>query len=74
MCKIVSISRNSFYQWTHPKDKKLTKCKELCDMIKEVFEESKQVYGSYRIQARLEKQGVFVSQSDYSFVYTLSYL
>ncbi len=63
MCKIVSISRNSFYQWTHTKDKRLTKRKELCNMIKEIFEESKQVYGSYRIQVALEKQGVSISRS-----------
>ncbi|MFW5879398.1 MAG: IS3 family transposase, partial [bacterium] len=31
-------------------------------MIKKIFDDSKQVYGSYRVKAELEKQGVFVSR------------
>ena len=31
-------------------------------MIKTIFDDSKQVYGSYRIKAELERQGVFISR------------
>lgn len=64
MCKYLNISKNSFYVWlNNEKTDRLTDSKKkLQNMIKTIFYESKQVYGSYRVKAELERHGVFISR------------
>ncbi len=61
---MLKVSKNAFYLWF--KNKKTNRLADkrtlLQKMIKKIFDDSKQVYGSYRVKAELEKQGVFVSR------------
>ncbi len=66
MCKYLKVSKSSYYYWT--KNKKLTspskeKTLFLDRRIKFVFEDNKQIYGSYRIQKVLEKEGLIYARS-----------
>lgn len=66
MCQYLSISRNAYYQWKKkgqsisPSAQKTMTLKE---RIQYIYEESKQVYGSYRIQKKLAKESIYVSRS-----------
>jgi transposase InsO family protein len=64
MCKCFKVSKNAFYSWI--KDKKMNRLNDnktsLQKMIQKIFDDSQQVYGSYRIKAELERQGVLVSR------------
>lgn len=64
MCKYLEISKNAFYWWlNNEKTSKLDDNKEMLQkMIKTIFDESKQVYGSYRIKAELERHGLHISR------------
>jgi len=65
MCKSMRVSKNAYYHWL--KNKKVTVIKtptvHLKERIKIIFEESREIYGSYRIQKQLEKEGEFYSRS-----------
>lgn len=65
MCKCFRISTNSFYKWRISRD--LIKGKastiELIARIKLLFKKNKMIYGSYRIQKSLEKEGFIYSRS-----------
>ncbi len=65
MCKHLKVSRNSYYHW---KSIKLTKKKYsrkaiLVNEIKKIFKDSRQTYGSPRIQVELEKIGYKISRT-----------
>ena len=65
MCKCLRVSKSSYYHWIKNKDRvkvKQSKIK-LKQRIKAIFAESKQIYGSCRIQKQLEKEGLFYSRS-----------
>jgi len=66
MCKYLKVGRSSYYHWvinnklTSPsKEKTLF----LDRRIKFIFEDNKQIYGSYRIQKVLEKEGLIYARS-----------
>ncbi len=65
MCKSMKVSENAYYKWIHTKD--LPKIKEskifLKDRILKIFEESREIYGSLRIQKMLEREELFYSRS-----------
>ena len=67
MCKCMNVSKNAYYHWY--KSRHLIKIKPskviLKERIKEIFEENRQIYGSYRIKEKLEKEG---------FIYARSYI
>lgn len=65
MCRYLGVSKNAFYAWFGNKkvDKMVDNKKRLQNMVKTIFDDSNQVYGSYRIKAGLERQGVCVSRS-----------
>lgn len=59
MCNLLEINRSSYYKRKKTKEKKRYKENQiLLRMIKEIFEESKQRYGSPRITAELNKRGI----------------
>ena len=65
MCKYLKISRNAYYNWL--KNKNLDKTKPslllLKEKIKEIFYANKEIYGSARIQQKLEREGLYYSAS-----------
>ena len=64
MCECFKVSKNAFYKWLKKEMTNKAAATEtpLRQLIKNIFADSKQVYGSYRIKAELEKQGVVVSR------------
>lgn len=65
MCQCMRVSRNAFYQWRKSLGKKGEKDSLvlLKDRIESIFHKSKQIYGSYRIQKILEREGLVYSRS-----------
>ena len=65
MCKYMKVSKNSFYCWLKKKD--LVKVKDskriLMERIKIHFEQSREIYGSHRIQKMLEREGLCYARS-----------
>lgn len=65
MCKVLKVSRNAYYYWrrqqvsTQPERRKQTLKRE----IKAVFNESRHIYGSYKITIELKKRGITLSRS-----------
>ena len=65
MCKVLKVSRNAYYYWrrqqssTQPEGRKQT----LKKKIKDIFKESRQIYGSYKITIELKKEGITLSRS-----------
>ncbi|WP_416221584.1 IS3 family transposase [Rhodohalobacter sp.] len=65
MCKVLKVSRNAYYYWrrrssaTTPESRKQI----LKRKIKTVFDENRQIYGSYKITKELHKMGVPISRS-----------
>jgi transposase InsO family protein len=61
----MKVSKNSYYYWLKNKD--IIKVKTPKDLLKEkikiVFENSREIYGSYRIQKMLEREGLSYSRS-----------
>ena len=59
MCKILEVSRSSYYKRKNQsKGKRARENKQLLKMIGEVFTESKERYGSPRITAELKRRGI----------------
>lgn len=65
MCKVLKVSRNAYYYWrrqqgsAQPESRKQA----LKKQIKAVFNESRQIYGSYKIAVELSKKGIMLSRS-----------
>lgn len=65
MCKSMKVSKNAYYHWLKNKDIVLLKTAtmHLKERIKALFEESREIYGSYRIKIKLEREGLMYSRS-----------
>lgn len=58
MCQLFSVNRSSYYAWcAHSPSEHSQTDKQLKDKIRQIFEESRQTYGTRRIKAALAKQG-----------------
>jgi putative transposase len=63
MCKIMQISRSSYYEWLQkPKCARAKKDEELLCKINTVFQEGRCTYGARRIKRRLARQGAVISR------------
>jgi len=65
MCECMKVSKNAYYHWVKIKcviSSESTKVK-LMKRIRVIFEESRQIYGSCRIQKKLEREGLIYSRS-----------
>ena len=63
MCKILKVSRSSYYSWlTRKASKGSIENQELMDRIKKIYELSKRTYGSPRITIALMEEGFHVSR------------
>ncbi|WP_371414974.1 IS3 family transposase [Streptococcus danieliae] len=58
LCKALGVSRSSFYYKPKPKHSS----KDLEEKVKESFEDSRKTYGTRRIKADLESQGITISR------------
>ena len=65
MCKCMKVSKNAYYHWLRNKDSLHFNASKMLlkERIKAVFNNSKQIYGSYRIQKQLEREQLFYSRS-----------
>ena len=59
MCRILEVTRSGYYEW----GKQPLSARKMADLlllihIKDIFEQSRQTYGSYRILAELTEQGI----------------
>ena len=63
MSEVLSVSRSGYYRWLKQKSKKQEQMAQLDQQIKEVFEASRQSYGSPRVHLALEKVSVVTSKS-----------
>lgn len=65
MCSCMKVSKNAYYHWCKIKDVAfiVTPKTRLKQRIKFIFEESREIYGSYRIQKKLEREDLFYSRS-----------
>ena len=65
MCRYMKVSKNAYYHWHKSKD--LTSVKtpkmHLKERIKVIFYDSREIYGSYRIQQMLKREGLIYSRS-----------
>ena len=58
MCRIFEVSRSGFYEWlSRPESARKQADRQLTEDLKQVFEDSRQTYGTRRIQDDLDPQG-----------------
>jgi putative transposase len=63
MCKILKISRSSYYSWlTRRPCKRSTENRDLAARIKQIYESSKKTYGSPRVTIKLQEEGFHISK------------
>jgi hypothetical protein len=61
----MTVSKNAYYHWLKTKDRQIieTPRMDLKRRIQFHFEQSKEIYGSARIQKDLEREGMLFSRS-----------
>lgn len=75
MCKVLKVSRSCYYRWySGGVSKRELENIKFTKLIKKIFYESKQRYGSPRIAAELRKQGYLISKVRVSKLMKLNYL
>jgi putative transposase len=63
MCKVLKVSRSSYYGWLLSKPgRRDIENEELSDRIKKIYESSKKTYGSPRVTIALLEEGIHVSR------------
>ncbi len=64
MCRIFEVSRSGFHEWlSRPESARKQADRQLTEDLKQVFEGSRQTYGTRRIQDDLDPQGQRVSRA-----------
>ena len=64
MCWVFEVSRSGFYEWlSRPESARKQADRQLTEGIKPAFEDSRQTYGTRRIQNDLDQQGQCVSRA-----------
>lgn len=63
MCHVLGVSRSGYYAWRRrtPSQREIAN-QALAEQIREVFEYSRQTYGSPRVHAELQRRGVMCSR------------
>jgi transposase InsO family protein len=63
MCEVLNVSRSGYYDWRKREPSQRQQANETLAMaIRQVYETSRESYGSPRIQAALQQQGIKVSR------------
>jgi transposase InsO family protein len=65
MCTCFKVSKNAFYYWLKNKDSQKPKTNKylLMSRITYIFEQSRQIYGSHRVQKMLERENLCYTRS-----------
>lgn len=65
MCKCMKVSRNAYYHWEKTKDNVAEKESRMVlkKNIQLIFKQSREIYGSHRIQKMLEREQLFYCRS-----------
>ncbi|RME17925.1 MAG: transposase, partial [Bdellovibrio sp.] len=64
LCKYFSVSSSSYYQWRKGIEPRRPRVKKtICKAIEEIFQESKETYGSPRVYRELRAKGFSVSEN-----------
>ncbi|NHN35616.1 IS3 family transposase [Paenibacillus agricola] len=63
MCRIMNVSRSGYYKWLgRPESNRERQHKEWTGQVKEVYERSRQIYGSPKVTQQLKKNGISISE------------
>ncbi|MFF3926684.1 IS3 family transposase, partial [Paenibacillus lactis] len=63
MCRIMEVSRSGYYKWLgRPESERERQHKEWTEQVKEVYDTSRQLYGSPKVTQQLKKKGVSISE------------
>lgn len=63
MCQVMKVSRSGYYKWLgRPESEREQRRKKLETRIRQLFLESRRLYGSPKIAALLRKEGIQISQ------------
>ena len=63
MCKILKVSRSSYYRWfSHGSSNRAIENSLFTELIKNIFDTSNQTYGSPRITEQLKREGYHISK------------
>jgi transposase InsO family protein len=63
MCHILKVSRSGYYKWLgRPESKRKRQHKKWTEQVKDVYDKSRQLYGSPKITQQLLKNGVSISE------------
>ena len=65
MCRILEVVRSGYYKWR----KQPLSARKMADLVllkqmRDIFEQSRETYGSYRIHAELAERGILVRYYD----------
>lgn len=64
MCRVFDVSRSGFYEWvSRPESARKQADRQLTEDLKQIFEDSRQTYGTRRIRDDLDQQGQRVSRA-----------
>lgn len=65
MCKCLKVSKNAYYNWKRKKDivRSESNKERLGGKVVQIFNDSRQTYGSHRVQQQLERMGLKFSRS-----------
>ena len=59
MCQVLEVARNGYYKWRkQPLSARKVADLDLLMHIRDIFEQSRKTYGSYRIHAELVDEGI----------------
>ncbi|WP_051588156.1 IS3 family transposase [Paenibacillus darwinianus] len=59
----MNVSRSEYYKWRdRPESERERQHKEWTEQVKEVFDDSRQLYGSPKVTQKLQQQGIHVSE------------
>lgn len=63
MCDVLEVSRSGYYKWLdRPESNQERQHKEWTTQVKEVYDQSRQLYGSPKVTKKLQQQGVEISE------------
>ncbi len=63
MCRVLEVSVSGYYAWSHRTLSQHTRSDaELADQVKPIFQANRGVYGSPRVHAELQAQGIMCAR------------